>query len=422
MSTTPCFERKSLEELSSIIQSRCTEITLFLAQNKLPSPSFSSDSPSPDFIPVDQAAVQQARAELVEASKTLADLASGPVRLLANTTVTPHHDAFALQVIDDYDVTSHVPLNGSISYRSLAAACGLQEGVLRRVVRYAMISRFFTEPREGEVAHSATSRIIAEDPAARHFFGHMMKNTVPADAAGLQALRKWPGKSGPEHSGIAAAFDGQVLWEVLKNDKMRAAHFNGAMEFAGRSARLINGPDSGAFDWASLPPGSLAVDCGGGVGQMSKDLAERYDQIRFIVQDLPQVINSVAEKKVKDGRIMFEGHSFFDPQPIKDADVYVFRRIFHDWADEDAKRIIEALTPSMKPGSRLVVSDQVVPLPGSIARAEEKLSRAQDIQMMLMLGALERSLDEWLSLVSSAAGEQLRLESHMASGLCFVKA
>ena len=80
----------------------------------------------------------------------------------------------SLQAIYKYDIASHVPIGGDISFAELAGKCGLDEDNLRRILRFAMaFHHVFHEPRKGFVAHSAASRKLAEDPLARAGLGYM---------------------------------------------------------------------------------------------------------------------------------------------------------------------------------------------------------------------------------------------------------
>lgn len=44
------------------------------------------------------------------------------------------------------------------------------------------------------------------------------------------------------------------------------------------------------FDWAALPKGSIVVDVGGGVGNLTMALAKVHKHLRFIVQDRPATV------------------------------------------------------------------------------------------------------------------------------------
>jgi tRNA1(Val) A37 N6-methylase TrmN6 len=43
------------------------------------------------------------------------------------------------------------------------------------------------------------------------------------------------------------------------------------------------------FDFASLPPSSVIFDVGGGVGTVSRLLANKYEHLKFVIQDRAEV-------------------------------------------------------------------------------------------------------------------------------------
>lgn len=274
------LETASLPILVDTISTQAAALNSYLSSTGKPFPSFKNDIGT-DFLPPlsrnndeESAKAHAAHAQLLEASRTLTDLLTPPLHRLATHAMTPQHDAFALSVLEEYDVPAHVPLTDGIAYADLAAKCGLDEGILRRVARYAMTNRFLVE-RDGQVVHSATSRLVATDADTRHFWGHMMRNGLPADCGGLEALRRYGPDGGPSRSGFAVFHGGKPIWDVLREDKVRAAHFNGAMRFAGAAtAKGLEMGTEGGFDWGSLREGALVVDCGGGVGHISRKLGE----------------------------------------------------------------------------------------------------------------------------------------------------
>ena len=99
------------------------------------------------------------------------------------------------------------------------------------------------------------------------------------------------------------------------------------------------------------------------------------------------------------GRIEFIEHDFFTPQPVKDADVYLLRMIIHDWADEDAVRILKELTKVMKANSRIVIMDMVLPTPGTSSVIFEAALRQKDLTMRQALNAKEREVEDWYKLI-----------------------
>ena len=61
-----------------------------------------------------------------------------------------------------------------------------------------------------------------------------------------------------------------------------------------------------AFDWAKLPTGSVVVDVGGGVGTACLSLAERYPDLKLVVQDLSGIINNAHEVGRFSGACLIE--------------------------------------------------------------------------------------------------------------------
>ena len=52
------------------------------------------------------------------------------------------------------------------------------------------------------------------------------------------------------------------------------------------------------YGWEKLPPGSLVIDVGGGVGSQSLTPARRHPNLHFIVQDREAVIGDANEVPV----------------------------------------------------------------------------------------------------------------------------
>jgi hypothetical protein len=68
-------------------------------------------------------------------------------------------------------------------------------------------------------------------------------------------------------------------------------------------------------------------------------------------------------------------HDFFTPQVVKDADVYLYRWIFHNWGDDQSVEILRAAIPALKPGAKVLINDGCLPAPGTGHWHEEKASR-----------------------------------------------
>lgn len=98
------------------------------------------------------------------------------------------------------------------------------------------------------------------------------------------------------------------------------------------------------------------VDIGGGHGAVSLALARATKHLEFIVQDLPKTTTQGQALRPHDlaGRVQFQAHDFFEEQIVKDADVYFLRYILHNWSDKHAARILKAIVPALKDGSKII--------------------------------------------------------------------
>ncbi|KAL1836086.1 hypothetical protein VTK73DRAFT_5207 [Phialemonium thermophilum] len=146
--------------------------------------------------------VEDARKSVINLAQDLKRLAQGPRDLLfesLNTVGAPashlswsgltdlsrsqFNDLANLHFLYRHQVPKHVPVAGDISYADLAAASGLDEVLLRRMVRVAMMNRIFVETDDGRVRHSAASRILHAEPDAMDACGFLLEEmfvrTIP---------------------------------------------------------------------------------------------------------------------------------------------------------------------------------------------------------------------------------------------------
>lgn len=172
-----------IAELASIIASKTAKVDEYLQSHDRPSPSFDVDCPPDLGIPPDATEIEEARMEAIEASIELQELLQGPASLLRPIVRLSKHvvasqaelisasmqaNMSSLQAISRFDIASKFPIHEEISYEQLAERCGILQHDLKRCLRYAMtFHRVFREPRKGFVAHTAASRLLAEDPGTR---------------------------------------------------------------------------------------------------------------------------------------------------------------------------------------------------------------------------------------------------------------
>ena len=109
------------------------------------------------------------------------------------------------------------------------------------------------------------------------------------------------------------------------------------------------------------------------------DLARRYPEkkFQFVVQDRPEVVEKAQEEVAEDmkGLITWTTHDFMEPQPSLSADVFILRRIIMDWSDKYSITILKNIALGMKPDSRVVLVEPILPAPNSVTKTLEKFQR-----------------------------------------------
>ena len=112
-----------------------------------------------------------------------------------------HINLVNLHAIYRFKLPTLVPAGGSISYSELAEKIQVGEDVVRRIARYAITKHIFSEVDGGEgLAHSATSRMLAESPMMMDWIGMVCEEMWPAATQAVPALVKWPKSQEPQHS------------------------------------------------------------------------------------------------------------------------------------------------------------------------------------------------------------------------------
>ncbi|KAF2710788.1 putative O-methyltransferase [Pleomassaria siparia CBS 279.74] len=390
------METTRIAELARIIASQTDKLDKHLRSNNLPEPSFSPEAPVDPF-QSSTSDIKQANISAVEAAIELRQLLEGPVKLLV-----PESNFAPLAAIRRFKIASHVPKQGGISFADLASMCGLLEHDLRRVIRYAAIHhRVFCEPEKGFVAHTAASKLLAENGKIGNMMDLTFSECWPAHSRAVDAMAQKSEE--PNKSGYSLANGTSLnMFEFLAQHPDRARRFAGAMSSTTPASleALVN-----YFDWSSLPDGSTVVDVGGARGHVSIHLAKRFPHLRFVVEDMPEVVEAADREIPEDlkGRVSFVGHNMFIEQPVKDAHVYLFRYVLHDWPDKYCVKILQQLIPAMKEGAMVVTQDHLLPEPGTLPLLREMQLRSMDANMMSLFNSRERAIEDWRAIFEAAS-------------------
>ncbi|ROV86719.1 hypothetical protein VMCG_10942 [Cytospora schulzeri] len=411
-------------------------------------------SPGPDACdPPDTPEYNALHSSLTASLEKLQHLIDGPHRAM-RTFICSGNDLAAFQVAFDFGFFEIVPLEEGVDMplNELAAKAGMDVDRTSRVVRILATHRVFREARPGFVSHTATSAIFARDEELTCAGHYMLDEMWKAATSMAAAIREAPHESDSEHCGFMAGLGVPMFTYYAQNPKL-AARFAKAMAGVTRVDRQITELRD-CFDWGDLK--GPVVDVGGGSGHISISLARMFPHLRFIVQDGSLDMLAQGKQMLGDdlapgrddeshARVTFMQHNFFDLQPLRNVGAFFIRQCTHNWCDRDVVNILRNFVPGLEGstlGTPLLINDTslcpldfhlvylhdvfarkltdagkqlVLPVPGTIPLHEERSLRQLDMLMMIGLGAKQRTLAEFESLLRQA-DERFKLRAVRAEG------
>jgi multifunctional cyclase/dehydratase/O-methyltransferase len=140
------------------------------------------------------------------------------------------------------------------------------------------------------------------------------------------------------------------------------------------------------------------ADIGGGHGGLLAAILKRYPHLRGVLCEQPQVLEDPSY--LKDAQVLDRCElvpvDFFDSVP-PGCDLYLLKRVLHDWDDDQAVQILGNCHRALAPGGRLAVIDAVM-LPGNAPDPNKTL----DVSIMVLTRGRERTGADFERLLSAA--------------------
>ncbi|KAI9437949.1 S-adenosyl-L-methionine-dependent methyltransferase [Lactarius indigo] len=381
-----------LKALANIIQSSVDNIEAAVNANAFVLPpsnaAFSFESEAPHMHP----SIQSAGSLITSAAAQLMTLVR-PAPLVVLDVVMQFHVSTAIRIAVSTHVAEILRNAGPEGLHAweIAKPTGVHPAKLARTLRLLATNHIFVEVSPDVFANNRLSTVLdtgkpveelISNPESKHIgtFGitsiieHVLDEAFKGSSYQTETLLdpEFGYATEPTKTSLnkAFGFEGD-MWSWFEspgaNNRLRLARFGAAMSGLRNMA-----PEDAILDgyaWEKLPPGSLVVDVGGGVGSQSLTLARRHPSLQFIVQDREAVVGDANEywkKNMPDaldsGRVKLLGLSFFEPQPAREEDVTVFLvcKVLHDWADEYCIKILKHLRVAAGPKTQLVIVEQLL--------------------------------------------------------------
>ncbi|PCH43626.1 S-adenosyl-L-methionine-dependent methyltransferase [Wolfiporia cocos MD-104 SS10] len=332
------------------------------------------------------------------------------------------------------DILDGVDPSEGLSIQKISQRVGIQDKDLTRVLRSLCTLHIFNEVKEDHYANNATSRYLVKNEHLRCWLlvhsAEAFSATEKLPAALYDSLQRSGNSLRKSAFQIAYGIDAD-FWHWLEEMVERPDGTLGPRPerevwrtgMWGFGLQHIQAPAvCDDYPWNELGPCTV-VDIGAGIGGMSLELAKRYPQLRFVVEDTAPVLlhaKAVWERELPDviatGRVQLMAHNFFEAQPVKGADIYVLRHIFHDWDDSECVAILTHLRAAMEPSSLVLIADNVMhstagtphlkaappPLPPNYGQAHT-FANIHDLLMFVMFMGGERTAEQ-LDVLAAQAG------------------
>jgi len=269
---------------------------------------------------------------------------------------------------------------GPRSADELAGDAHVDASTLRRVLRYLVSSGVFIEQEDGRFALNAAAEYLQS--------GHP------------RSLRPSAIRAGENLWNVASRLLEAVKSGGTPHEALHDSSFFETTNQQSFAARM-------AFSAADLGPAIAADDCfanartvvdvGGGHGAHLASILRAHPQLRGVLFDTAPMLAG-AERTLHDVRERCElvAGDFF--QSVPHGDVYLLSWILHDWNDAKAAQILRACR---RDGATLLIAEVLLPERAHQVVESDAIADpfTLDMQMLLLTGGRERTLDEYRTLL-----------------------
>ena len=279
-------------------------------------------------------------------------------------------------------------VNGPLPAEDIATAVGADPDNTARLLRACAMFGVFTEHPDGRFDMTALAEPLrSETPNSMLPVILMLGDS--------QYQQPWCQLAQTVQTGVPGAETvlGKRMWEYLDDNPEFAATFNNAMS---RLSALDWPTVEAAYDFTQF---STIVDLGGGHGQLLALMLAASPAAKGVLQEREAVVGQAEVHLRRAGvldRCRIDTGSFFDTAP-SDGDLYVMRRVIHDFDDEQAKAILTNIRRHMAMDSTLLLLESVVALGNT-----SHFAKTLDLEMMIFVGGRERTERQFGALLDLA--------------------
>ncbi len=291
-----------------------------------------------------------------------------------------------------------------MTIEELAAATGCQTDGLYRMMRALAAEGLFFENPGPSDSPSTTSE---ERRFTLTAVGEKLRSDLPGSMraaaliAGETQYKVWTLFKDAVKNGVPAfqRIFRQPLFDFLDEHPDVYALFNQAMTH--RVGPIV----AAVVEACDVRAGDVIVDVGGGLGSLLVALLENHPENRGILLDSEEVIAAARETLAPNAvanRLNFNVGDFLKSGGvpgggIPSGDVMILASILHMFQDGEAGRILRNCHASLAPGGRIYLVERLLLGPN-----QADPGKWEDLNMLVMTGGRERTLDEFKVLLEGA--------------------
>lgn len=293
----------------------------------------------------------------------------------------------ALYVAADLNIADHLAIR-SMTINELAQATKTETEPLQRLMHFLELHNIFK--KEDDFKYSLTDS--SKPMCANH--PNSIKSLLLHDNE-----KRWNsiGHLGYSIATGNASYDmlyGIDYFNDLKQNPVLNSQFNNAM-------KMISSQEDITIA-TKLSFQNVVADIGGGTGQLLNNIITHNAISQGILFDLPE---TVAQAKNLSPLCFTHGGSFFEPLSFT-ADIFILKRILHDWDDEKALTILQNISSVMDSDSKLYIIE------GILDYSEDKeLLAAIDLALLSIFKGKERNRSELENLIKAAGLEIVSIKT-----------
>ncbi|KAF7304095.1 hypothetical protein MIND_00641000 [Mycena indigotica] len=390
MADTTRTQIETLRQLAKIVNESLDTIEAAYSQAgvalpSLNSPTFSSADPAE--VLRTEPAVARATLDIMAAAAQLSAEVCSPLTMVLNASQS-FYLASCLNVASELNVVEILKEYGAggVHVDEIAARSKTETGLLSRILRLLATHHVFREVKPDVFANNRISAVLDKGQSAADLFAKPEERFTKD--TGIVALVEYCSddllrvsaeltttilNAQPNVYPYNRAFDTDLpmfYFFQRPENAYKLKRFALGMQGIQTTSSLSEGVlGQSGFEWDTLPADAVVVDVGCGNGHVSLAIAQKHPKLKIVNQDLARQVGLAKQywetempSHIENQRVEFQGdadHDFFQPQPVKNADIFLLRFIAHNWDDVKLAHILQKLRDAAMPTTKLVILDKI---------------------------------------------------------------